>query len=429
MLGQLEEDPSLLLFITTVTTMLSRPAFLAFEVALIVVAVVKLRSSAHKNKKKMEAQAKVFKRVPVADLPKLQDDTILQAMYGKPTKRIPVWMMRQAGRYLPEFRALRVEHEFFKVCRTPELACRLTLQPLERFGPELLSACIIFSDILVVPQAMGMQVDMVPGKGPVFAQRLERPSDAPSRLVMKPDVEKTLGYVVDALNLTRQELKGRVPLIGFSGAPFTLMAYMIEGGGSKTLSRAKRFLYEEPEASHALLQAITDVIVEYLVNQVTLGGAQALQVFESNAGDLSPRLWSDFSLPYLAQIAKRVKQRLGESQRVPLIVFSRGSNWEGTLESLCETDYDTIGLDWTIDPAVARQRVGGKKSLQGNLDTATLYAPSEKIRQEVFEMLSKFGSKQGLIANLGHGMEPEMKPENAKAFLEAVRDFSGVSLL
>ena len=400
-------------------------AIIAVDAALLLLAIVTLRASNQKKNRK----TKSFSRLPVAQLPALQNDDLIRASYGKAAKRIPVWMMRQAGRYLPEFRALRVEHEFFKVCQTPELACRLTLQPLERFGPGLLSACIIFSDILVVPQAMGMQVEMIPGKGPVFLQRLERPSDAVKRLVLKPNVETTLGYVFDALNLTRQELKGRVPLIGFSGAPFTLMAYMIEGGGSKTLSRAKRFLYEEPEESHALLQAITDVVVEYLVRQVTLGGAQALQVFESNAGDLSPRLWNDFSYPYLAQIAKRVKTALGESQRVPLIVFSRGSNWEGTLEALSETEYDTISLDWTIDPRDARQRVNGRKSLQGNLDTAALYAPPEIIRQETFQMLSKFGTKQGLIANLGHGMEPEMDPANAKAFLQAIKDFSESSLL
>lgn len=243
---------------------------------------------------------------------------------------------------------------------------------------------------------------------------------------MKPNVEEELGYVFDALNLTRREIAGRVPLIGFAGAPFTLMAYMIEGGGSKTLSRAKRFLYEEPEDSHKLLQAITDVVVEYLTLQVTEGGAQALQVFESNGGDLSPRLWADFSLPYLAQIASRVKKALKDKigSDVPMVVFSRGSNWEGALESLSETEYDTIGLDWTIDPSQARTRVAGKKSLQGNLDPATLHAPPQRIREETFEMLRKFGSKQGLVANLGHGMEPDMNPEHAKAFLQAVKDFS-----
>ncbi|KAH9259274.1 uroporphyrinogen decarboxylase [Batrachochytrium salamandrivorans] len=372
------------------------------------------------RKPKSKPAKKKFVRVPVANLPALQDDCILQAMLGKPTKRIPVWMMRQAGRYLPEFRALRVEHEFFEACQNPEIASRLTIQPLERFGPGLLSCCIFFSDILVIPQAMGMQVEMVPGKGPVFPQRLESAADI-SQLKLEPNVEATLGYVLDGLNLTRQQIGGRVPLLGFSGAPYTLMAYMIEGGGSKTLSRSKSALYGDAKNCHVLLQALTNWVVEYLVAQVEQGGAQGLQVFESNAGDMSPQLWEEFSLPYLKQIASRVRAR---GVTVPLIVFSRGSNWEGTLEALCETEYDTIGLDWTISPSEARSRVKGRKALQGNLDPSILFADPSTIRKQTYKMLHEFGSGQGLVCNLGHGMEPGMNPEHAKAFLQAVSDFS-----
>lgn len=393
-------------------------AFVAATVAALSFIVVYRKQQEQKPKK--PTAAKKFQRVPVQDLPQLKDDCILQAMLGKPTKRIPVWMMRQAGRYLPEFRALRVEHEFFEACQTPEIACRLTVQPLERFGPELLSCCIFFSDILVIPQAMGMKVEMVPGKGPVFPQRLENARDI-ARLQLKPNVEATLGYVFDGLNLTRREINGRVPLLGFSGAPFTLFAYMIEGGGSKTLSRSKSALYGDAEACHVLLQAITDWVVEYLVLQVEQGGAQGLQVFESNGGDMSPQLWDEFALPYLKQIASRVRAR---GVTVPLIVFSRGSNWAGTLEALCDTEYNTIGLDWTISPEEARERVQGKKSLQGNLDPSILFADPQTIRKQTFSMLQKFGSRQGLVCNLGHGMEPGMNPEHAKAFLEAVRDYS-----
>jgi len=272
-----------------------------------------------------------------------------------------------------------------------------------------------------VPQAMGMEVTMLPGKGPHFPAPLREPADA-ARLPRVVDVEAQLGYVFDALNVTRVRIAGRVPLIGFSGAPFTLMAYMVEGEGSRTLSRVKRWLFEWPAESHALLQRICDVVVDYLVMQVTRGGAQALQVFESNAGDLSPRLWEDFCLPYLAQIAQRVRAAVGAA--VPLIVFSRGSNWEGALEALAATSYDCVGVDWTIDPAVARRRVGPHKSLQGNLCPATLFAPPAVIKQETRDMLDAFGTS-GLVANLGHGMEPSMDPEHAKAFLEAVRDYTG----
>ncbi len=345
--------------------------------------------------------------------PPLKNDLLLRAARREPTERTPVWIMRQAGRYLPEYRALRAEDEFFTVVRTPELAAEVTLQPLARFP---LDAAIIFSDILVVPQAMGLEVQMVKGKGPHFPRPLGAPEDL-ARL-RTPDIASDLGYVFEALTLTRQQLDGRAPLIGFCGAPWTLMAYMIEGGGSKTFSRSKTWLFRYPEASHTLLGRITDVLIEYLVAQVE-AGAQALQVFDSWAGLLSPEAFEVFALPYLRRIAAEVGAHKPD---VPKIVFARGAHY--ALEALAESGYEVIGLDWTMDPKEARRRTGGRVTLQGNLDPATLYAPPEVIREEVKKMLAAFGP-QGHIANLGHGIHPDHDPEHARAFIEAVQEISG----
>lgn len=337
--------------------------------------------------------------------------------------------MRQAGRYLPEFRELRRHTDFFTMCQTPELACEVTLQPLERFPT--LDAVIVFSDILVVPQAMGMECRMLPGRGPVFPEPLLGPGDL-GRLNFKPDVEKTLGYVFDVVNLTRQKVDGRVPVIGFAGAPFTLMGYMIEGGGSKTMSKTKAWLYKHPEASTVLLQGITDIVIEYVVGKVR-AGAQLLQIFESNGGDLTPAQYRQFSLPFLEQIATRVKQRLAEEGLpvVPMTVFARNVRHQGALEQLAATDYDVVGLDWGIEPAAARKllpakaRAKGKAAVtvQGNLDPCALYASPDLIREHVTEMLLGFGTKR-YIANLGHGMLPDHDPEHAHAFIKAVQEVS-----
>lgn len=346
------------------------------------------------------------------DFPPLRNDLFLRAALGERTERTPVWMMRQAGRYLPEYRALRSEDAFFTVCRTPELAAEVTLQPIRRFP---LDAAIIFSDILVVPQAMGMEVEMVPGRGPHFRNPLATPVDL-ERLV-KPDVHDALGYVFEALTLTRHRLEGRVPLIGFCGAPWTLMAYMVEGGGSRTFARSKGWLYQHAEASHDLLQRITDLLVDYLVGQVD-AGAQALQVFDSWAGLLAPDLFDTFALPYLRQIAARVRTaRPG----VPLIAFAKGAHH--ALPALAEAGFDMLGIDWTIDPRSARQLVGAGKALQGNLDPVVLYASPEVIRREVRRMLEAFGPHPH-VANLGHGMLPDHDPEHARVFVEAVREIS-----
>jgi len=346
------------------------------------------------------------------EFPPLQNDTILRAARGEVTSHVPVWIMRQAGRYLPEYRALRATEEFFTVVRTPELATEITLQPIERFP---LDAAIIFSDILVVPQAMGLEVQMIKGRGPVFPEPLVHPDDL-KRLVV-PDVKKELGYVYDALTLTRKTLNGRVPLIGFCGAPWTLMAYMIEGGGSKTFSKSKSWLFKYPKDSHALLQAITDVLIDYVIAQVD-SGAQLIQVFDSWAGLLSPRAFNEFALPYLKQVAEALGR---ERPEVPKTVFAKGAHY--ALESLSESGYNVVGLDWTMDPRQARERVRGKVALQGNMDPCMLYAAPEAIRAEVKSILQQFG-EGGYIANLGHGMHPDHDPEHARVFIESVHEFS-----
>ncbi|TPX66049.1 uroporphyrinogen decarboxylase [Spizellomyces sp. 'palustris'] len=359
------------------------------------------------------------------DFPPLKNDLILRVARGESVERVPVWIMRQAGRYLPEFREVRAQHDFFTICRNPSLACLVTLQPIDRYAG-LLDASIIFSDILVVPQAMGLEVQMLAKQGPHFPNPLVDPTHL-ARLKTEVDIETDLRYVLEAITLTRQKLDGRVPLFGFVGAPWTLMAYMIEGGGSKTLSKAKAWLVKWPEESKALLQRITDVVVDFLVGQVK-SGAQLLQVFDSWAGELSPSHFATFSLPYLKQIPLRVRSALRDVNpdlaSTPMVVFARGAHY--ALESLStpDIDYDIMSLDWTIDPVDARRRTGGRVTLQGNADPSLLYAPKETIKHEVATMLQKFGTKERYIANLGHGMYPDHDPEHLRAYLEAIRDES-----
>lgn len=344
--------------------------------------------------------------------PELDNDLFLRAARGLRTERTPVWIMRQAGRYLPEYRALRADDAFFDLVQTPELAAEVTLQPIRRFD---LDAAIIFSDILVVPQAMGMEVDMVKGAGPRFRRPLLLPDDLNS--LDDPDVPQALRYVFDALTLTRRRLEGRVPLIGFCGAPWTLMAYMVEGQGSKTFSRAKSWLFRTPDAAHSLLERLTDTLIAYLSHQAD-AGAQALQIFDSWAGLLAPDDFREFSLPYLARIASE----LGSLHpHVPLIVFARGAHH--ALRDLAGAGFRVIGLDWTLDPASARTAVGERVTLQGNLDPSVLYADPEFIRKRVRRMLEGFGAGP-LIANLGHGIHPDHDPEHARAFVDAVHEES-----
>ncbi|XP_009285732.1 PREDICTED: uroporphyrinogen decarboxylase [Aptenodytes forsteri] len=350
--------------------------------------------------------------------PKLKNDTFLRAARGEETEHTPVWCMRQAGRYLPEFRETRAAQDFFATCRSPKLCCELTLQPLRRFP---LDAAIIFSDILVVPQALGMEVVMVPGKGPMFTEPLKEVEDL-LKLRQKVDVTAELGYVFQAITLTRHSLEGRVPLIGFSGAPWTLMSYMIEGGGSTTMAKAKSWLYRHPEASHRLLRLLADVITDYLVGQVA-AGAQALQLFESHAGHLGPEQFQDFALPYIRDIAQAVKSKLKEEALplVPMIIFAKDAHY--ALRDLAHAGYEVVGLDWTIRPQEARAQTGKDVTLQGNLDPCALYAPKEKIGELVKKMLEGFGT-QRYIANLGHGLYPDMSPEHVGAFVEAVHAHS-----
>ncbi|CAO1638971.1 unnamed protein product [Sympodiomycopsis kandeliae] len=377
--------------------------------------------------------------------PGLKNDLILRAARGEQTERAPVWIMRQAGRYLPEFRKLRESHDFFTCCRTPSLACEITLQPIIRYRG-LLDAAIIFSDILVVPQAMGLEVEMLPSKGPHFPAPLETPKDF-DRLKKKVDVEKELGYVFEAITMTRTELAGQVPLIGFCGAPWTLMAYMIEGGGSKGFEKAKRWLFDYPEESKVLLQQIADVCADFLVGQVR-AGAQMLQVFDSWAGELSPAHFRTFSLPYLKSIQTTVRERLACSSTtcVPMIVFAKGALGH-SLSEVSKLGYDVVALDWTVEPSVARRVVdltttppkkGSSSSeetesfhriaLQGNMDPSVLYASKEAINKEVERMIrgkkGGFGGSGAYIANLGHGITPGVDPEHLRAYLEAIHRVS-----
>ncbi|KAJ1979340.1 Uroporphyrinogen decarboxylase in heme biosynthesis [Dimargaris verticillata] len=366
----------------------------------------------------------------MAQFPPLQNDMILRAAKGKPTERTPVWVMRQAGRYLPEFREVRKDHDFFSMCRTPEIACEITVQPLRRYKG-LLDAAIIFSDILVIPQALGMTVEMVPGKGPHFPEPLVEPKDVERLLRPGPvDIKAQLGYVLEAITLTRHQLGGQVPLLGFVGAPWTLLAYMIEGGGSKTLSKAKSWLYRYPGACHQLLERLTDACEAFLVAQIR-AGAQMVQVFDSWAGELGPADYAEFSLPYNIAIAKRVKAALRKSDQpalaeTPMAVFPKGAYY--ALPAYADSDYDVVSLDWTMDPVMARNALGCNKTLQGNLDPSTLFAPHNSIRERTRSMLTQFAGAplhgQCHIANLGHGMYPDHSPEALRVFLETVHQVS-----
>ncbi|XP_031831460.1 uroporphyrinogen decarboxylase [Nomia melanderi] len=347
--------------------------------------------------------------------PALKNDLILKAAYGEPVTRIPIWIMRQAGRYLPEFQEVRSKHDFFSVCQTPALASEVTLQPLRRFD---LDASIIFSDILVIPQAMGLTVEMKPGTGPVLPQPLNDPSDL-SKLV-QPDVCKDLKYVGDAITLTRHKLEGKVPLIGFTGAPWTLMSYMIQGGGSSTMTKARSWLYKHPKDSHKLLQMITNVIVDYLVMQVK-AGAQLLQVFESHADFFNDELFASYSFKYLKEISEKVRKQLKEGgiPEVPMIAFPKGATMN-SLEMLAKSKtYEVLGLDWTIDPIEARKRLGPDVTLQGNLDPCALYASEEEITSRGRDMAIKFG-KNRYIANLGHGILPDIPIKSVEALIKGI---------
>jgi uroporphyrinogen decarboxylase len=341
----------------------------------------------------------------------LKNDLLLRVLRGEKTERTPVWMMRQAGRYLPDYRALRAKYSFFERCQTPELATEITIQPVEQVGVD---AAIIFSDILVVPQAMGMEVQLVESKGPLLPDPIRTKADL-SRLI-QPDVEEKLGYVFDALRLTKKTLAGRVPLIGFAGSPWTLLCYMVQGKGSKTFDEAKAFCYTQPETAHRLLQMITDVTIAYLRGQAA-AGADVVQIFDSWGGLLGPDDFEDLSLRYMRQIVAAIKDE------VLTIVFAKGA-WH-SLEGMAATGAHGLGIDWCIRPQMARQLAGPGVALQGNFDPAKLLSPIPVIEREASAMMDAFAGGPGAgayIANLGHGILPEVPVEHAIAFVETVKN-------
>jgi uroporphyrinogen decarboxylase len=346
----------------------------------------------------------------------LQNDLLLRALCREPVARTPVWIMRQAGRYLPEYMATRSQAgSFMNLCQTPELACEVTLQPLRRYA---LDAAIIFSDILTIPDAMGLGLYFVAGEGPKFRHPLEDVTDI--RKLPRPDVGESLRYVMDAVALTRRELDGKVPLIGFSGSPWTLATYMIEGGSSRTFGKSKTLLYQQPAAAHDLLARLADTVTDYLNAQIA-SGAQAVQIFDTWGGALSAEAYAEFSLAYMQRIVAGLT-RESEGRRVPVILFSKGCNAQ--LEALADTGCDALGVDWTIALQAARARVGGRVALQGNLDPAILLAEPDVIRREAARALSSFGAGNGHVFNLGHGITPDVKPDNLGVLIDAVRELS-----
>jgi len=343
----------------------------------------------------------------------------MRALRREPVDCVPVWMMRQAGRYLPEYRATRARAgDFLTLCKTPELACEVTLQPLARFP---LDAAILFSDILTIPDAMGLGLTLEEGAGPRFARPVRTP-DAIHAL-RAPDVATDLGYVLDAVRLIRRELPPDLPLIGFAGSPWTLASYMIEGGSTRDFRLAKCLLLDSPAAAHQLLALLADSIADYLAAQVE-AGADALMVFDSWGGALAHAAFHEFSAPYLDRIVRDLRARPALAQ-VPIILFTKGGGlW---LERLADSGCDALGIDWTVDPGKARERVGARVALQGNLDPETLYASPTAIEREVARMLESYGTGPGLIANLGHGITPGVDPAHASAFIDAVHRLSARS--
>jgi uroporphyrinogen decarboxylase len=334
----------------------------------------------------------------------LQNDLILKTLQGEKTERKPVWLMRQAGRILPEYRAVREKlTDFIELVKTPERAAEVTIQPVDILGVD---AAIIFSDILVIPEAMGLPYEMQEKRGPYFPQVVKNQVDIDKINIAQAD---DLDYVLQAIELTKKELKGRVPLIGFAGAPWTILAYMVEGQGSKTFSKAKAFLYREPALAHQLLEKITLSTIHYLKGQIA-AGADLIQVFDSWAGILAPDTYREFSLRYIAQICEAINE-------VPKIVFAKGAFFaRAEMKNLkCEA----IGLDWTMDAKETRQLIGNEKVMQGNLDPCLLYAPDEVLVKATNQMLEDFGDKH--IVNLGHGVYPDIDPNKVKLFIETVK--------
>ena len=346
----------------------------------------------------------------------LQNDRFLRALLREPVDQTPIWIMRQAGRYLPEYRATRAKAgDFLSLCKNPDLACEVTLQPLERFP---LDAAILFSDILTVPDAMGLGLYFAEGEGPKFERPL-RDKRAIEALGI-PDPEQELRYVPEAVRVIRRALSGRVPLIGFSGSPWTLATYMVEGGASKEYGLVKGLLFDQPEALHLLLDKLAQAVTAYLNAQIA-AGAQAVMIFDTWGGVLSRHNYLQFSLQYMQRIVEGVT-RQAEGRRVPIILFTKGGGqW---LEAIADSGCDGVGVDWTTELDSARERVGDRVSLQGNLDPCVLYASPERIREEVSDVLRRFGHGSGHVFNLGHGIHQHIDPDHVSVLVDAVHDMS-----
>lgn len=338
----------------------------------------------------------------------IKNDLFLKALKGETVERPPVWMMRQAGRYLPDFMKLKEKYDFFTRCRTPELATEITVMPIHQVGTD---AAILFSDILVVPQAMNIEVEMKPGVGPWLPNPI-RSTKAVDEVIV-PNIEETLGYVMDAIKMTKQELNNEVPLIGFAGSPWTILCYAVQGQGSKNFDIAKKFCFTNPIAAHQLLQKITDTTIAYLKAKVE-AGVDAVQIFDSWGGMLSPVDYQEFSWKYIQQIIDALKEE------IPVIAFGKGC-WFA-LNEMANSGASALGVDWTISARNARYLSGGKITLQGNFDPSRLYSPPAEIKKMVTQMINEFG-KDRYIVNLGHGILPDIPVENAKAFVEAVKEY------
>lgn len=338
----------------------------------------------------------------------IKNDLYLRALRGETVPRPPVWMMRQAGRYLPEFIAIREKYDFFTRCRTPELASEITVQPIRRFG---MDAAILFSDILVVPQAMNIPFEMKPGVGPYLPNPIRTPKDVENTIV--PDINESLGYVMDAIKMTKQMLNNEVPLIGFAGSPWTVFCYCVQGQGSKSFDKAKEFCFTQPIAAHQLLQKITDTTIAYLKEKVK-AGVDAVQIFDSWGGMLSPTDYQEFSWRYIKQIIDALHNE------APVIAFGKGC-WFA-LEEMTKSNVSALGVDWTLSPKIARKLTNNSVTLQGNLDPSRLLSPPGEIKKLVTQMINEFG-KDKYIVNLGHGILPNIPLDNAKAFIDAVKEY------
>ncbi len=340
----------------------------------------------------------------------------INALLKKEVTRTPIWVMRQAGRYLPEYRATRKKAgDFLTLCKSSDLACEVTLQPLERFD---LDAAILFSDILTIPDAMGLGLHFIEGEGPKFNNPLNSLQDIEH--LKKPDVSQELSYVSEAVSVIKKNLKGRVPLIGFTGSPWTLATYMVEGGSSKTFSKVKGLMYENPKHMHQLLDVLADTIIDYLNSQIE-SGADSVMIFDTWGGLLNKESYENFSLRYMSKIVDGITREY-EGKIIPVTLFTKGgSAW---LEQIAATGCDAIGIDWTIEIGEAERRVGGQVALQGNLDPSVLFASKEVIKTEVNKILGQFKGSTGHVFNLGHGITPEVNPESMKFLVDAVHSYS-----